>query len=276
MMRDAKRSGERDMMEINNRLLTPDDPHPVSVERPDGASPVFLACDHAGNRIPGRLDSLGVADAELRRHIAWDPGAAEVARGLSARLDATLVLQAYSRLVIDCNRATHRPDSIATVSEHTGIPGNRDLHPDLAAARAREIFHPYHDTIVAALDARRANGRQSILFCVHSFTPVYKGEQRPWHVGLLYNRDDRLARALMTLMGEEPGLCIGDNQPYAISDESDYTIPVHGEQRGIPHVEVEIRHDLIETPEGQRHWAGRLEAWLTAALARLAGSSAGF
>jgi predicted N-formylglutamate amidohydrolase len=127
-----------------------------------------------------------------------------------------------------------------------------------------------------ALDARRAAGRESILICVHSFTPVYKGEQRPWQVGLLYHRDGRLARTLMARMAEDTGLCIGDNQPYAISDESDYTIPVHGEQRGIPHVEIEIRHDLIETSEGQGYWAGRLEAWLSEALARLADSGARF
>jgi predicted N-formylglutamate amidohydrolase len=263
------------MTEINNRLLTTGDPHPVSVERPEGASPFFLACDHAGNRIPDRLGTLGVADAELRRHIAWDLGAAEVSRDLSARLDATLVLQGYSRLVIDCNRAVHRPDSIPAISEHTAIPGNRDLHPDHAAARAREIFHPYHDTIVDALDARRAGGRDSVLVCVHSFTPVYKGERRPWHVGLLYNRDARLARVLSELMARDPDLCIGDNEPYAISDETDYTIPVHGEQRGILHVEIEIRHDLIECAEGQREWAGRLEAWLTRAWAQLTGSGAG-
>jgi predicted N-formylglutamate amidohydrolase len=252
-------------MEPNHNLLLPEDPHPALVERPAGGSPFFLACDHAGNRIPGRLGSLGLAAAELERHIAWDVGAAEVSRDLSARLDAPLVLQTYSRLVIDCNRATHRPDSIATISEHTEIPGNRDLHPDDAAARAREIFQPYHDTI-----------RESILICVHSFTPVYKGEQRPWQVGLLYHRDGRLARTLMALMAEDTGLCIGDNQPYAISDESDYTIPVHGEQRSIPHVEIEIRHDLIETSEGQGYWAGRLEAWLSEALARLADSGARF
>jgi predicted N-formylglutamate amidohydrolase len=260
------------MTEINNRLLTLDDPHPVSVERPEGTSPFFLTCDHAGNRIPGRLGSLGVADDELRRHIAWDLGAAEVSRDLSARLDAILVLQTYSRLVIDCNRATDRPDSIATISEHTEIPGNRNLHPDQAAARAREIFQPYHDTIVRTLDARRAGGRDSVLVCVHSFTPVYKGDRRPWHLGLLYNRDARLARILEGLMAEDPDLCIGDNRPYAISDETDYTIPVHGERRGIPHIEIEIRHDLIETADGQRRWAERLEGWLTTALDRLRGA----
>jgi predicted N-formylglutamate amidohydrolase len=262
------------MTEINNRLLLLDEPHPVSVERPDGASPIFLACDHAGNRVPDRLGSLGIGEAELRRHIAWDLGAAEVSRDLSARMDATLVLQAYSRLVIDCNRAPRRPGSIATISESTEIPGNRGLHPDHAAARAREIFHPYHDAIAGALDARRENGSESVLVCVHSFTPVFKGERRPWHVGLLYNRDGRLARILAELMAEDPGLCIGDNQPYAISDEGDYTIPVHGEQRGIPHIEIEIRHDLIESAEGQREWAGRLESWLTEALARLDNSHA--
>ncbi len=257
------------MRDASDGLLAPEDSHPVMVERPDGASPFLLTCDHAGNRIPRRLGSLGLPASELTRHIAWDVGAAQVARDLSTRLDAALVTQTYSRLVIDCNRATGRPDSIATLSELTEIPGNRDLHPDHAAARAHEIFHPYHGTIAEALDARGRNGRESVLVCVHSFTPVYKGQSRPWHIGVLYNRDARLAGVLMELMAGDPALCVGDNQPYAISDETDYTIPVHGEQRGIPHVEIEIRQDLIETADGQGEWAARLEDWLTQALQRL-------
>jgi predicted N-formylglutamate amidohydrolase len=250
-------------------LLGPDDGRPVEMHRAEGGSPFVLTCEHAGREIPRRLGDLGVEESELRRHIAWDIGAAEVARLLSARLDATLILQTYSRLVIDCNRTIDSHDSIPTVSEHTEIPGNRNLHPDEAAARVDEVFRPYHDSIARALDDRRDNGRESVLVALHSFTPVYKGASRPWHVGLLYNRDDRLAHILMNLMNGERGLCLGDNEPYAISDETDYTVPVHGERRGILHIEFEIRQDLVESEAGQREWAERLEDWLTGSLHRL-------
>ena len=250
------------------RILAPDEPPAVFVRRPDGGSDYLITCDHAGNLIPRRLGTLGLAPLDLARHIAWDVGASGLSRRLSGLLDATVVTQTYSRLVIDCNRALTRPDSIATASEDTRVPGNIDLVPGEAESRAREIFHPYHDTITRALDARDEAGRRSVLVAMHSFTPVYHGVSRPWHIGLLYNRDQRLARILETLMAEDPALCIGDNQPYAIGDESDYTIPVHGEQRGIPHIEIEMRHDLIETTAGQEEWAERLADWFTRALAR--------
>jgi predicted N-formylglutamate amidohydrolase len=155
------------------------------------------------------------------------------------------------------------------LSELTEIPGNHALHPDHADARVREIFDPYHDAIAAELDRRRDDGRTSLLLAVHSFTPVYKSQSRPWHIGLLYNRDDRVARVLMELMGREPGLVVGDNEPYAITDEGDYTIPVHGEQRGLPHIEIEVRQDLIESEAGQREWAARLADWMAGAIERL-------
>ena len=257
------------MDQVITPLLTEDDPHPVKVVRESGSSDFFLTCDHAGQAIPVRLGDLGVSEAERQRHIAWDVGAEEVALRLSERLDAPLVSQHYSRLVIDCNRSVGHPTSIAPLSESTAIPGNHDLHPDHADARAREIFHPYQDTIAAALDARDAAGRHSVLVCVHSFTPVYHGVERPWHIGLLYNRDPRIADLFKELLASERDLTVGDNEPYAVSDDSDYTVPVHGEQRGIPHIEVEIRHDLIESAEGQSEWAERLDIWLTAAWERL-------
>ncbi len=250
-------------------LLGSDDHGPVTVTRLDGASPLFMTCDHAGRAIPKRLGDLGVSVAELQRHIAWDIGAEEVAHGLSEQLDAALVVQTYSRLVIDCNRQPSRHDAMALISEHTEIPGNRNLRRDHSEARVREIFDPYHDTIAAELDRRRNADRPTLLLAVHSFTPVYKGEARPWHVGLLYNRDDRVARILMDVMSEDPSLTVGDNEPYAISDEGDYTIPVHGEQRGIPHIEIEIRQDLIETGAGQRDWALRLTDCMGQAMERL-------
>jgi len=250
-------------------LLASDEPAPFSVAHAEGASPFFLTGDHAGRRLPRRLSDLGLPEAELQRHIAWDIGAAGLARALADRLDAFLILQTYSRLAIDCNRSVDAPTSIVTVSEATPIPGNRGLSPAAAASRAREIFWPYHDRIVAELDRRQDSGRPTVLVAIHSFTPVFKGVARPWQVGVLYNRDARLARPLLDLLRREGDLTVGDNEPYAISDDSDYGIPVHGERRGLPHVELDIRQDLIAEPAGQHAWAERLARLLPAALEQL-------
>ena len=265
----ARRAGVRADKASAAALLAADEPPPVFVQRPEASSAIFLTCDHAGNQIPRRLGSLGLAPLQLARHIAWDVGASGLCRLLSERLDATLVAQTYSRLVIDCNRQTSRHDSIATKSEDTEVPGNVNLSAKEVEARAQEIFWPYHRTIQGLLDRRRAAGQRTVLVAMHSFTPVYRGVARPWHIGLLYNRDDRLARILKDLMSVDPALSIGDNQPYAVGDESDYGIPVHGEQRGIPHIEIEMRHDLIETVENQRCWAARLADWFDRALQQL-------
>ena len=258
------------MTEPDFKLLQADDPPPVTVVRPDSPSPFLLVCDHAGNLIPRKLGTLGVSEADRRRHIAWDVGAAEMANRVSELLDAPLVLQTYSRLVIDCNRDPKVESAMPRLSEITEIPGNRDLHPREAAARIKEIFQPYHDRITAMLDARAAAGRRTILVALHSFTPYFEGRgARPWHIGILYNRDDRLPRIMLELLGAEPELTVGDNEPYKISDETDYTIPVHGERRGILHVEIEVRHDEIESEKGQRTWAAQLVHILEQAAKRL-------
>src|SRR5262245_37011511 len=236
-------------------LLHPDEPHPVTVDNEAGQSPFFLTCDHAGRVIPRRLDRLGLPEHETERHIAWDIGIGAVGRQLSRLLDAAVVLQTYSRLVIDCNRDPDLPSSIPEITETTEIPGNPDLGPAARAARVEAIFRPYHDTIAAALDRRTATGRGSALVALHSFTPVYKGVARPWHAAVLYNRDQRLAHSLFRLLSVEHGLVIGDNEPYAVSDLTDYTVPVHAERRGLPYVEIEIRQDLIGEPAGQTAWA---------------------
>ena len=251
------------------KILAPDEPPPVMVHRLDGSSDLFLTCDHAGNLIPKRYGTLGLDPLELVRHIGWDIGVSGMSRRISNIMDATLFTQTYSRLVIDCNRALSRLDSIAAVSEDTEIPGNFDISPDEAEARAREIFWPYHDAIAQALDAREAAGRRTVLVAMHSFTPVYKGISRPWHVGLLYNRDPRLAMILRELLAEEPDIVVGDNEPYHVHDDSDYGIPVHGEQRGLPHIEIEMRQDLIETVENQQLWAERWARLFTEAVKRL-------
>jgi predicted N-formylglutamate amidohydrolase len=188
---------------------------------------------------------------------------------LARRLDATLVMQTYSRLVVDCNRAPGVPSSIVTLSELTEVPGNHDLRPDEITTRFREIFDPYHTRITALLDRRRQRQQPTVLVAMHSFTPVFKGTARPWHIGILYHRDRRLAQIMLDLLRNEPELQVGDNEPYTVGDLTDYTIPVHGERRGILHVEIEMRQDLVTQAAGQAAWADRLARVLTAAQQRL-------
>ena len=246
-------------------LLEPDEPNPVTLENESGDSVFFLTCEHAGRAFPRRLGRLGLPEAETLRHIAWDIGIGAVGRELSLLLNAAVILQTYSRLVIDCNRDPKVPSSIPEISEATEIPGNRSLDEAERAARVDAIFRPYHDAIAAALDRRAAADRASVLVALHSFTPVFKGVSRPWHVAVLFNRDPRLAHALAVLLRADGSLMVGENEPYRVSDLTDYTVPVHGERRGLPHVEIEIRQDLITDPSGQREWAERLARLLPAA-----------
>jgi predicted N-formylglutamate amidohydrolase len=246
-------------------LLDPDEPGPVTLQNEAGNSVFFLTCEHAGRVFPRRLGTLGLPEHETRRHIAWDIGIGGVGRELSRLLDAAVISQTYSRLVIDCNRDPNVPSSIPEISETTEIPGNRGLNEAERALRVDGIFRPYHNAIAAALDRRAAAGRASALVALHSFTPVFKGVSRPWHVAVLFNRDPRLAHALAELLRAEDDLMVGENEPYRVSDLTDYTVPVHGERRGLPHVEIEIRQDLITDPPGQTEWAERLARLLPAA-----------
>ncbi len=238
-------------------LLGGGDPAPFSVHRKNGTSCIVLIADHAGQRVPAALGSLGLPQRELDRHIGWDIGIDGVTRRLADMLDAVAILQRYSRLVIDCNRPPGATGSIALVSDGIEIPGNAALSADAAAARTQEIFMPYHQRIAQELDARDAQ-QPPVLIAMHSFTPVFGGLTRSWHAGVLYQRDARLAHPLLAALREEPGLVVGDNQPYAVSDATDYAIPVHGERRGLLHVELEIRQDLIADERGQAEWAARL------------------
>jgi len=249
---------------IDAPLLQADEPHPVMLPRPDGASDFVIVVDHAGRRIPRSLGDLGVPARELERHIAWDIGAWAVAQTLAETLDAALIGQAYSRLVIDCNRDPAVESAVVTLSETTPIPGNVGLSSGTLARRRAEIFDPYHDQIRALLDDRKAKGRRTVLIALHSMTNIYKGESRPMQCAVLYNRDARFAQILLNVLREEPGLVVGDNAPYNVSDVSDYTIPRHGEGRAIAHVEIEMRQDLIIDEAGQTDWAKRLATALTA------------
>jgi predicted N-formylglutamate amidohydrolase len=258
------------MSETATPLLAADEPEPATVRNDDGPSPLLLVVDHAGNRMPRALGRLGIAEAECERHIAWDIGIAGVARPLADALGAVLIQQNYSRLVIDCNRPPGSPASIPEISELTPIPGNVNLSEADTAARARQIFWPYHERIEAELERRRYAGRPAALIALHSFTPVFKGEARAWHAALLYNRDPRLAHRLLSLLNAQPGLIVGDNEPYHVSDTTDFTIPVHGERHGLPHALIEIRQDLIADQTGQRQWVELLARLLPHAYAELA------
>jgi predicted N-formylglutamate amidohydrolase len=249
-------------------LLDLDEPNPMSLENEAGQSIFFLTCDHAGRVIPRNLDRLGLPEDETQRHIAWDIGIGGVGRRLSKLLDAPVILQTYSRLVIDCNRDPKVPSSIPEISETTEIPGNLGLTEAARTARVNAIFRPYHDAIATTLDRRAAAGQASVLVALHSFTPVFKGVARPWHAAVLYNRDPRLAHSLFELLTAEDDLVVGDNEPYRVTDFTDYTVPVHGERRGLPHVEIEIRQDQITDPAGQTAWAERLARLLPAAYAK--------
>jgi predicted N-formylglutamate amidohydrolase len=255
---------------LPEKLLAADELAPVTVCNAGGESPFVLVADHAGNLMPRALGRLGLAEAECQRHIAWDIGIAGLGRLLADALGATLIQQNYSRLVIDCNRPLDAATSIPDISEHTAIPGNAGLSDGERAARAGEIFWPYHQRIEAELDSRRQTGRPAALISLHSFTPVFKGTARPWHAGVLYNRDPRLAHRLMALLNAEENLFVGENAPYLVTDASDYTIPVHAERRGLHHVLIEIRQDLIADENGQRNWAARLARLLPRAYEGLA------
>lgn len=241
------------------KLLGADEPPPIIEQGREGRSNFVILVDHASARIPRRLGELGLPASELSRHVAWDIGALGVARRVAAALDAPLVAQNYSRLVIDCNRDPKVASSIPTVGEYLEIPGNMNLSETEIAARRAEIFDPYHERVRALLDERAAAGKATILVAQHSMTDLFKGRRREMHAAVLYNRDRRFAGLVLDELRREPGLIIGDNEPYFVSDETDFSIPRHAEARGLAHVELEIRQDLIGDDAGQEVWAERMQ-----------------
>jgi predicted N-formylglutamate amidohydrolase len=245
-------------------LLGPTDPPPF--EEFSGRAPVLLVCDHASNRVPRALEGLALPPERFQEHIAWDIGAAAVTRLLSPLLDAPAILCGYSRLVIDCNRDPTDPSSIPPISDGIAIPGNAALSPQDRAARRAAIFAPYHAAI-----ARHLAGVPGIaaLISIHSFTPVMNGFVRPWHVGVLWDDDPRIAVPLLGALGAEPGLCVGDNLPYSARDPVGHTVEHHAQASGLPHVAIELRQDLIASDAGAREWAARLARLLKPVLARL-------
>jgi len=237
-------------------LLGPDEPSAVEIVNPDGSGSALLVCDHASNRVPLRLGTLGLDAVQLADHIGWDPGAADVARRLSGYLDAPLVLSGYSRLVIDCNRPIRSAESIPEQTDGVPVPGNRGLSQDQRESRTDALFRPYHGAIDRLLDSRPQ--RPTLLLSIHSFTPILNGRTRPWQIGVSYGHKREFAALLLGALARSGDITIGDNEPYPIEDGVDYTIPMHGEGRGLPGVMIEIRQDGIQTAASTAAWAARL------------------
>jgi predicted N-formylglutamate amidohydrolase len=253
----------------SNRLLTRDDPPPVIVTNPSGSSPFLLLGDHAGRAIPIHLGDLGLPPSAMDRHIAWDIGVAGLGQLLAQRLDAGFIRQSYSRLVIDCNRKPGAADWTPAACDGQAVSGNTGLSVGDLAARRRAIYDPYQAAISAALDARERLGRATFLVSLHSFTPELGGVLRPWRFGVLHRGDSPLSSHVLDLLRNAFGEEAGDNQPYAM-DDSDNTVPLHADPRGLDYLELEVRQDLLLGSAGQDATAGFVAKLLGKALESLA------
>jgi predicted N-formylglutamate amidohydrolase len=244
---------------------------PAEVVNAKGQSPIVLVCEHASKYIPNSLGTLGLADRDLISHIAWDPGAEPVARMLSKILDATLVLQRYSRLVYDCNRPPHAASAIPAVSEVTAVPGNDNLSDADRQARIDEIYEPFHATVSDVLKGKQQLGVELVVVSIHSFTPTYKGSERPFELGVLHDQDSRLADAMLLVAAGSTQFECRRNEPYGPQDGVLHTLNLHCQSAGLMNVMLEIRNDVIANVASQELWSNRLGAMMGEALDRVLG-----
>ncbi|MEK9902034.1 MAG: N-formylglutamate amidohydrolase [Rhodospirillaceae bacterium] len=252
-------------------LLAPDEAPAFEIVNPDASGRVLLVCDHASHAVPRSLGNLGLEPIELLRHIGWDIGAADVTRRLADALDAPAVLGGYSRLVIDCNRDLDHPGLLLAESDGTPVPANAALDAAGRAARIDGVHAPFHAAIegeIARLRAANGPDKRPVVISIHSFTPIMDGIERPWEIGILWNRDARLPEPLIARLREEANLTVGDNEPYSARLGYGYTLERHGDGIGLANALVEIRQDLIDTPAGVAEWSDRLLAALNDVLAR--------
>lgn len=230
---------------------------PVSVIGGRADCGVVILCDHASNELPVGYGTLGLPATELERHIAYDIGAAGVVLALTAKLGAPAVLTRFSRLLIDPNRGVDDPTLIMRISDGAIVPGNRAVGGAEREQRIARYYQPYHGAVSAEIDNAMAAGVAPVLVSIHSFTPVMKGVARPWHAGILWDKDSRLAAPLLTHLRRDPALVVGDNEPYSGILRGD-TLWQHGTRRGLAHAIIEIRQDLIGDERGQAAWGERL------------------
>ena len=235
-------------------LIGRDDPPPFVVLHEHGTAPALVICDHASRAFPRGMGRLGLEELATWQHIAWDIGAGELARGLANALDAPAVLAGYSRLVVDCNRHPDDPQAFRTESDGWPIPGNAGLSEFERRTRLACFFDPYHEAIAAMLAGFHRRGEVPLVVSVHTFTPVMGGVARPWHVGVLWDKDEPSARRLLEGLRREEGLVVGDNEPYSGKHPSDFSVEHHAERAGLPHVCIEVRQDTLESPAGVERW----------------------
>lgn len=229
--------------------------------------PLLLACDHASNHIPTELNDLGVAHAHRADHIAWDIGAGAVAERLGQLLEVPVVKATHSRLVVDCNRNLDDPTAFPPVSDGVAVPGNAGLSVADRTARANAFYWPYHHAVRDQLRALEARAAAPALIGVHSFTPQMDGFERPWHLGALWDKDERIARPFIDYFADSSEVCVGDNEPYSGRHPADFTLDHHAEAEGLPHLGLEVRQDLIDTEAGVEEWALIIAAALKPILA---------
>lgn len=247
--------------------LSPDDPAPVTLLNAAGRAAVVITCDHGGDAIPAKLGGLSLDPVDRFRHIAWDIGAWETARRLAELLDAPAVLSNYSRLLIDLNRPLDDLTSIREISDGVLVLGNRNLTPEDRAQRIQTIFEPYHDAVSAAMDKAAQRVAAPVLISVHSFTPVMKGVERPWHIGVLFGPDTRIAKPLIAGLSSNAEICVGTNKPYSGYDLYGYTVEKHAMPKRYPNILLELRQDLIDTLQGAEKWAETVACALAPILA---------
>lgn len=224
-----------------------------TLSREDSDHPLILVCEHASRFIPTGLNDLGLSHEAAREHIAWDIGALALAEGLSRALGATLLAANYSRLLVDLNRPLQAPDSIPAQSEIYQVPGNRGLDEATREYRRQSLFEPFHSRLTDLIDERVAQGRALRVVGIHSFTPVYHGQPRTLEVGVLFGKGVKYAQRLIDGLGRHP-LKVAGNEPYKINPLGDMTVPVHGDARGLESVLIEVRNDLLRTPENVRRF----------------------
>lgn len=240
-----------------------------AVENGDAGGAILLVCEHASNHFPAGFGTLGLDAAAQRAHIAWDPGALGLARGLAQRLDATLVHACVSRLVYDLNRPPHAPGAVPEQSEVYAIPGNRGLSADDRLRRTRAVYLPFHEALHAVIAERCAIGRPPVIVTVHSFTPVYFGQRREVELGVIHDADPVFARAVLAEAQARTGLVCRMNEPYSAADGVTHTLRLQATPYGLAHVMLEIRNDLLADDDGIASVADRLAPALAAALARM-------
>jgi predicted N-formylglutamate amidohydrolase len=270
MLEASQRSRKPEhFMPVDQPILAANEPAPFASANEHGTSPFVIVCEHAGRRLPVSLGTLGLDDDHLSRHFMWDIGAVELAGAIARRLDAPLATQRYSRMICDCNRHWEATSFIPGEGEGIPVPANINVTAAERVQRRAEIWQPFQDGVAALLDRRKARGQQTLFVTIHSFTPVFFGVRRDMEYGVLFDRNDSLSPALLRVLRARHADKALANEPYSMSRETDYTVPVHGEDRGLDSVEIEVRNDLLSDADQIEARADDLASALCEAAAAL-------